>query len=333
MSFLKSLVFACLAVLLAAPTILLASCSNTTAYKPSGLPGLIAFHSTRSKIEHVYTIRPDGGDERAISSENLTFDGPPAWSPDGSKIAFNSSRSEYWEIWTMDADGGNRVKLTDMKKLNSLPRWSPDGSKITFISQSSNADKDIFLDIYVVDPDGANLRQLTDTSTWASRLIETGDPDHPLTELARINGMPTWSPDGSKILFVSNRDGDGSKLAFYLMNADGSGQGKFGLFFDVEGIQPDWSPVTSKIVFTRGTAAKVDIWVMDGSSPFPGLTARQLTTDIDNNHDPVWSPDGQQIAFTSDKHGNDDIIIMNADGTKPRRVTYDKANDDFPSWR
>ena len=135
--------------------------------------------------------------------------------------------------------------------------------------------------------------------------------------------MPAWSPDGSKILFVSNRDGDGSKVVFYLMNADGSGQGKFGLFFDVEGIQPDWSPVTGKIVFTGGTAAKVDIWVMDGSSPFPGLTARQVTADIDNNRDPVWSPDGQQIAFTSDKHGNNDIIIMNADGTKPRRVTYE----------
>ena len=96
-------------------------------YKPSGLPGLIAFHSTRDKIEHIYTIKPDGGDERAISSENLTFHGPPAWSPDGSKIAFNSNRSGNWEIWAMDADGGNCVKLTAMKKLNSLPRWSPDG--------------------------------------------------------------------------------------------------------------------------------------------------------------------------------------------------------------
>jgi TolB protein len=117
------------------------------------------------------------------------------------------------------------------------------------------------------------------------------------------------------------------------MNTDGSGQGKFGLFTAVDGSQPDWSWVNNKIVFVRGSAAKADIWVMDANSPFPLLTAKKLTDNIDNNSGPVWSPDGKQIAFNSDTNSNRDIYIMNADGSNSRRLTYDKANDGDPTWR
>lgn len=117
------------------------------------------------------------------------------------------------------------------------------------------------------------------------------------------------------------------------MNADGSGQQKFGFIFPVDGTQPDWSPVTNKIVFVRGSAAKGEIWVMDAGSPFPGWTARKITNNIDNNNSPAWSSDGKQIAFVSDTYGNDNIFIMNADGSDVRRVTYGKSNDHHPSWR
>jgi len=226
----------------------------------------------------------------------------------------------------MNADGSGRKRLTDLKSLISLPRWSPDGSKIVFSGQVAAAGGHRFVEIFVMNADGSGLLQLTDGAKLA---LQSGNEE----ERNYWNGVPTWSPDGSKILFGSNRDGDGSTPVLYTMNVDGSGQGKFGLFADVDGSQPDWSWTTNKIVFVRGSAAKADIWVMDGGSPFPLLTAKKLTDNIDNNSGPVWSPDGRQIAFNSDAGNNRDVHIMNADGSNSRRLTTDMANDGDPTWR
>jgi len=173
------------------------------------------------------------------------------------------------------------------------------------------------------------MKQLTDSSTWNNG-SNTSDED----ERLGWNSAPTWSPDSSRILFASNRDITGTSPILYIMNADGTDQKKFGLFFDVDGTAPDWSPVTNQIVFVRGSAAKGDIWVMDGGSPFPLLTAKKLTTNLDNNSSPVWSPDGKQIAYVSNTYGKDNIFIMNADGTGVRRLTSSQSNNDRnPAWR
>jgi len=322
MSNLKPFILACLAVMLAAGGLLSASCSGT-AYKPSGLPALVAFTSDRDKAAHIYTVKPDGTDIQATSSDNGTNDGVPAWSPDGTKIAFTSNQSSRYEIWIMNADGSGRRRLTDLKSYSNMPRWSPDGEKIVFISRVIAAAGISCTEIFVMNSDGSGLQQIT---TSAGVTGSTG-------ERADWNSVPTWSPDGAKIIFSSNRDGDGSTPVLYTMNPDGSDQRKFGLFTDVDGSQPDWSPVNNKIVWIRGSAAKVDIWVMDGWSPFPLLTAKKLTDNIDNNSNPVWSPDGKQIAFVSDADSNMDVYIMNADGSNVRRLTSDKAKDGYPAWR
>jgi TolB protein len=327
MSNLKPFIFTCLAGMLAAGILLSASCSGATAYKPSGLPELIAFTSNRDKVGHIYTVKPDGTDLKVTSSDNLTSDGLPAWSPDGSKIAFSSNQSDNYEIWTMNADGSGRVKLTNRQGRNFLPHWSPDGKQIAFTGEVLNVDLVHDIEIFVVNSNGSGLAPLTGSARLDPA---TGGGQ---TAAALWNGVPAWSPDGSKILFSSNRDGNPVTPVLYTMNPDGSGQQKFGRFFEVDGSEPDWSPANNKIVFVRGTAAKGDIWVMDGGSPFPLLTAKKLTNNIDNNRRPVWSPDGKQIAFVSDAGNNEDISIMNADGSNVRRLTSEKSTDNYPAWR
>jgi len=326
MSNLKLFILACLAGMLAAGALLSASCSGATAYRPSGLPERIAFASDRDKAVHIYTIKPDGMDIQSTSSDNRTSDSFPAWSPDGTKIAFSSNQSGKYEIWTMNSDGSGRSRLTDLKSLSSMPRWSPDSSKIAFISQVTAGGGLKYVEIFTMNPDGSGLEQITDSTTLAGREANAGERGY-------WNSVPAWSPDGSKILFGSNRDGDGITPVLYTMNPDGSDQSKLGLFSSIDGSQPDWSPATGKIVFVRGSAAKVDIWVMDGQSPFPLLTAKKLTDNIDNNSSPVWSPDGRQIAFNCNANSNNDIYIMNADGSNVRPLTYEKANDGYPAWR
>ena len=189
------------------------------------------------------------------------------------------------------------------------------------------------LEIFVMNADGGDVQQLTDSTTWETQECQLPRSVIPRMRGSAWNSVPTWSPDGSKILFASNRDEDSITPILYTMNPDGSDQKKFGLIVAVDGSEPDWSPATNKIVCVRGTAAKGDIWVMDASSPFPMLTARKITENIDDNRNPVWSPDGKQIAFVSDANGNKDIYIMNADGTNIRRLTYGKSNNIKPAWR
>lgn len=321
-------------------TLFTGSCTGPAiAYKPSGLTSLLAFSSDRDKTVHIYTVKPDGTDIVYTSYDNQTFDGSPMWSPDGTRIAFSSNQSDNFEIWTMNADGSDRKKLTDRKGLNTVPRYSLDGSKIVFVAEYTviaGADEHAqeqepeqeqenshghqhdytTYEVMTINTDGTNMTRLTTGATQGA-----------------WNSVPTWSPDGSKILFGTNREGNSVTPLLYTMNADGSNPQRFGFPFSIEGTQPDWSPVTNKIVFARGSAAKGDIWVMDAGSPFPGLTAKKLTDNYDNNHSPVWSPDGTQIAFVADSYGDDDIFIMNADGTGLRRVTYDKSSDRHPTWR
>ena len=309
-----------------------ASCSGSTVtYKSSNLPGLIAFASERDNTAHIYTVKPDGNDLKSTSSDNQTFDGLPAWSPDGTRIAFNSNQSDNYEIWSMNEDGSDRRKITSEKEKNYAPSWSPDGTRIAFIGERKDAAGDASVEIFVINSDGSDFKQVTDSSTWVSSAEPSAESGQGHSEKVRWNSVPTWSPDGFKILFASNRDD--TRPILYTMNPDGSDQKKLGLFFEVDGTQPDWSPVTNKIIFVRGSVARGDIWVMDGGSPFPLLTAKKLSDNLDNNHSPAWSPDGAQIAFISDTHGNADVFIMNADGSNVRRITYDKANDYHPTWR
>ncbi|MFA5065848.1 MAG: hypothetical protein WC566_10350 [Dehalococcoidia bacterium] len=325
----------CLIGMLALSASSLSACTTpTTTYQPSDLPGLVAFTSDRDNQVHLYTIYPDGTDLKSISGDNLTVDGTPDWSPDGNTIAFCSNQSQNYQIWSMNADGSDRRMLSDLKGRSALPKWSPDGSKIAFISQVINEVGIFDLEIFSMNSDGTDARQLTESSVEESHEEPASEAaGHAHSHRAGWNSAPAWSPDSSKILFASNRDEASINPIIYIMNSDGSDQKKFGLIVDVDGSEPDWSPITNKIVWVRGTAAKGDIWVMDASSPFPLVTAKKLTDNINDNRSPVWSPDGTQIVFVSDANGNKDLFIMNADGSNIRRLTYGKSNNVNPTWR
>lgn len=322
-----------LAAILGISALAATSCTGTpSAYKPSVLPGLIAFSSDRNNIVHIYTVKPDSTDLKTTSSDNNTLDGLPSWTPDGKRMLFTSNQSDDNEIWSMNEDGSDRKRLTSIKGWNGLARMSPDGSKIVFAGELRAEEGISQFHIYIMNADGSNPLQLTmDEESHSDEESESGEHTHSHRKI--WNSAPTWSPDSSKILFSTNRETVDVSPVLYTMNTDGSAQQRFGFIFPIDGTTPDWSPVTNKIVFVRGSAAKGDIWVMDAGSPFPGWTAKKITDNIDNNHSPVWSPDGTQIAFVSDTYGSDDIFVMNADGSNVRRVSYDASADRQPTWR
>ena len=133
---------------------------------------------------------------------------------------------------------------------------------------------------------------------------------------------PVSSPDGRKIAFTSARDGYN---AIYVMNADGSEQRRLTRNKWADGF-PAWSPDGHRIAFTSTRDGNAEIYVMSAD----GSDQRRLTRNPADDgvgylgwSSSAWSPDGREIAFASQRDGNDEIYVMNADGSGVRRLTND----------
>ena len=135
---------------------------------------------------------------------------------------------------------------------------------------------------------------------------------------------PTWSPDGRRLLFVSDRNGNRD---VYIMNADGNEQQNLSKH-PSEDWTPSWSPDGKRIAFASFRDANWEIYTMDAQ----GAKIQRITQNKAADYNPVWSPDGRRIAFISNRDGNLEIYIMNADGSDQRRLTEDKATDQAPVW-
>jgi hypothetical protein len=162
-------------------------------------------------------------------------------------------------------------------------------------------------DIYLVNPDGTGLVRLT---------------NHPYLV---SNFQPDWSPDHTKIAFVSNRDGNDE---IYVMNADGSGQTRLTYTPASRERSPAWSPDGTRIAFDTDRHENDEIYVMNAD----GSGQTRLTYNSVNDNNPTWSPSGTQLAFQSYRSGNWEIYVMNADGSGQTNLTKHSANEQNPAW-
>ena len=152
-----------------------------------------------------------------------------------------------------------------------------------------------------------------------------------VTQLTNSGGgeVPAWSPDGTRIAFVSSRDNP-SGTGIFVMNADGTNLKRLTLNPVYSDSSPAWSPDGTQITFAavRDGATQHEIYLMNAD----GTNLRRLTSGGGFNHGPAWSPDGSRIAFTSHRDGNFEIYVMDADGGNQRRLTNNPDDDGNPSW-
>ncbi len=279
-----------------------------------GINGKIAFASVRNGDFDIYTMDPDGSNQKQLT-QNLgvfPFSGVPAWSPDGQKIAFMTVDLALatGNIYLMNKDGSGLTNLTaSFTGLPGSPAFSPDGSKMAFASIVGG-----IFQIHVMNIDGTGITNLSNNF--------------------KNDNQPDWSPDGSKIVFY--RWGTASTSEIFVMNADGTNQTN--LSNNALGIdqRPSWSPDGTSIAFNRNTGTSgdptYDIFTMnpDGTGA-TNLTNTPGVWEID----PSWSPDGTKIAFHNVGTAEDDpnIYVMNADGSATIQLTDHPLQDVEPAWQ
>jgi len=248
----------------------------------------------------------------------------------------------------MNADGSEQVRVVTPGSAVA-PRWSPDGSRIVFYSRFPAQDPSISL----INADGTGLVQLL-------RTAYEGGP------LDSFGSGADWSPDGSKIVFPGRLDG---AEGLYVMNIDGTGLVKI----TSGGNKPDWglnnlilfehSPVDENRELwtvapdgsglTRLTNSESDEvggrWSPDGTqiiftyltniyvSNADGSNPQQIGIQNEDESLLAWSKDGSKILFTAYDHpcpcSNNEVWIMNSDGTGRSIITNNSAHDNTADWR
>ena len=298
-------------------------------------PGIIAFLSERDGIKSIYLISSDGSNIVRLET-GLVEDGCPVWSPDGSQIMFVSANGtdlvsnlhRELNIYIVNEDGSNLTQLTHGESEIYDASWSPDGSRIVYSADPLRIGRH---NIYMTNVDGSGTVQITHSP---SRDLD-----------------PVWSPDGHRILFSSNPTSEprteNMDYDLYVMDTDGSNQIRL---VDNPEVGPTvtppeefgavWSPLGDRIAYYSrylddSFSMTANIFVMEAD----GTNTTQLTASRApvKNGSPTWSPDGQYLAFTSNRDGvvapeTFNIYTMRADGSDLTRLTSVGSNY-CPAWR
>jgi TolB protein len=229
------------------------------------------------------------------------------------QIVFVSDRDgEAVDLYFVQPDGTDIQSLPTGTLSVDEPVWSPDRTRILFSGYLTRADEVVNEDIYLIDPDGGNPLRLTD---WEGH-----------------DSLGNWSPDGERIVFVSDRAGplgtEPTNLDFYVLDIyvmDNDGSNVIQLTDDPDhDMDPAWSPDGTQIVFLSKRIAGSGLYVMnaDGSS-VTLLLAEPPGGELGR---PAWSPDGTTIVYQQDP--GPDLWLMNFDGTNRRNITNTSYADD-----
>ncbi len=231
------------------------------------------------------------GDPRRLTSHK----GPnhsPAWTPDGGSIVYTSGDRASSRLWRMPASGRGRPQ-----QLPFADAWS------FTLSQAGNRL------VYVRAAEGKHI--------WRLSLTDSGDAVNPPRRFiasTRTEYAAQYSPDGKRILFESDRDGN---HGIWVCDADGSNAAALFSQVGVLAGTPRWAPDGERVAFDSNASGNMDIWTVRSNGGRP----TQLTSDPSDDHVPSWSADGKWVYFASKRTGRFEVWKTPAAGGAAVQMT------------
>lgn len=296
----------------------------------------------------VCVVDANGGTPVNVSNDPTHLNGDPVWAPDGSRLAFESYRDGACQIYTVSPTGSGLTNITNApSQPQTHPRWSFDGSRVAFAWQAPD------WRVGMMSPDGSNVQTvrslgsnigITELSwspdatrllyvapsaflgpeqVWVVNASANSNPVNVSNSLATRDSSASWSPDGSRVAFVSARSNGGD--VYVVSGFDGLTAPTNVSNLAGEDSQPAWSPDGSRLAF-YSTTTPGGIYTVraDGSNRIP-----LSSTGGDFRREGAWSPDGTRVVFVTSSQRF--LSVTNADGSGTPKALTDFGCY-WPAW-
>jgi serine/threonine protein kinase/Tol biopolymer transport system component len=285
--------------------------------EPTAIGGgsLLAFVSNRNGLRYqIFTYNLLTKEIRQLTSDAANK-GRVAWSPDGLKIFYEAPGADgKKDIFMMNADGTSPVNLTNTPGDDVYPAVSPKTGLVAFVSFRNTNQAHIF----AMQPDGSDLTN-----------ISALHKNHPYNMPQEWN--PAWAPDGSTLYFILNVTGTTRVYRWDSRQTSSDPVVVTMMAGDYTEADPAVSPNGDFLAYTHITDNGSEICVV--TTDLSKRAPCKSLTDLLNNSDPDWSPDGQWIAYMTQRGGYFKIYIMSIVGSQAIILTDDQINDKYPAWQ
>ena len=295
----------------------LADAIYKTLYGQPGVANTRILYAAKQKsndkwISEIWSCDWDGGNPKQLTREG-SYSITPVFIPSNDRFLYVSYKMGQPKVFIASFNEGVGKRLIDLRGNQLLPAISPKRDKVAFICDAAGkADgrTDLFLQEF--HPEKG----------------ETGKPVQLFSYPRSTQASPTFSPDGSKLAFVSDKDG---KPRIYVISATFTSKRPTPVLItkqNQENSCPSWSPDGKKLAYSAKTKGTRQIWIYD----FETKEEWQLTDGTGNKENPSWAPDSKHLVFNSTDGHISELYIVNLNQPDVVKISQGAGIKHYPAW-